>query len=236
MVAPSRLAHVREACPSPARTRVASLVLWPRRRPGPPGDLARRQRVLGRGTQRVRVQCDVARRLRGRAQEAAGATCARRAQTVGLAPRRAQASPQGPGMRVCIRERPGAPLRAAARGRPWPLRRPRAGIALDLLLFITPARPAAPVNTFLQRVIHRPADSWSRPAGCAPGSGPGGGRLHGGGGSPKVGPGGISRAWTGPPSPSPPHPAPHPWGSPARGTIPSATPPPIPSAWISHLA
>lgn len=149
-------------------------------------------------------------------------------------------APQGLGVLACAMGSRGgsggAVLRAAARGRPWPLRRPRAGIALDLLLFITPARPAAPVNTFLQRVIHRPADSWSRPAGCAPGAGPGGGRLHGGGGPPKDGPGGTSRAWTGPPSPSPPHPAPRPWGSPARGTIPSATPPPIPSAWISHLA
>ncbi|XP_043771498.1 collagen alpha-1(I) chain-like [Cervus elaphus] len=97
--------------------------------------------------------------------------------------------------------RAGAVPRAAARGRPWPLRRLRAGIALDLLLFITPARPAAPVNTFLQRVIHRPADSWSRPARCAPGAGPGGGRLRGGGGlrergaggPPEDGPEGTSR-------------------------------------------
>lgn len=68
-------------------------------------------------------------------------------------------------------------------GAPPPLRRPR---AQHLLLFVTRVCPAAPVNTFLQRVIHRPTDSWSRPEalptwGWAPGAGVGmrvGGRLQ----------------------------------------------------------
>nr|CAI9708676.1 unnamed protein product [Rangifer tarandus platyrhynchus] len=98
--------------------------------------------------------------------EATGPHCAvRRGPSPGSAPGRPRrASASSPVKWGRAAGRAGAVPRAAARGRPWPLRRPRAGIALDLLLFITPARPAAPVNTFLQRVIHRPADSWSRPA------------------------------------------------------------------------
>lgn len=159
--------------------------------------------------------------------EATGPHCAvRRGPSPGSAPGRPRrASASSPVKWGRAAGRAGAVPRAAARGRPWPLRRPRAGIALDLLLFITPARPAAPVNTFLQRVIHRPADSWSRPAlrtwgwawrwASAWGWGSAG---EGRRGSPR----GQARrhqqwAWTGPPSLSPPHPASSPLGYPGRG-------------------
>lgn len=83
------------------------------------------------------------------------------------------------------------PVGGSARHRQGsPLAAPRAPARNhNALLFITRWRPAAPVNTFLQRVIHRPTDSWSEAQG-APGAGPAGagpggglqGRCGGGGG------------------------------------------------------